>query len=888
MLQLIYKGAEVLLEDEAGKVAATMTGGVIGNRIDYAVCRVFGKSKSYFDSLRTHDPALNHDIERSTRKAYLEATLELVLEARRRVEGSTDRRVLRALEGAIRKDLNNVEDTLPKPLVDARLFLVDSGIAPPERVARLTETLEVNFKADMSRWMANLELSTLDIVASVAGKIKSRKQEKLHYAAVIEELLGSGWTVDTKSQRNIKRDWYNLIAIAFMEELKSNQRLANVFQTKLLAEMAVEEPRAAPIASFDNFASHFAQIAEPLGRIESKIHLVGKDVKEIKQEVLRQAADLAVLRDYAEKQEKHQLKTLQEQEQKLARKDKEHAETKAMLEKVMEERTALVEQIEQRNDAFAAEVLEIQQRVLALGNRRFSSPPCLRRSSQLWVRRFRWQLAGVALVLAAGGYLGTRVAPPKPGVVRIVITDLDCPDPSAFRMFRRQTGSTEDLRFTNRVKKELDHLVDEGAKNVEVVRLKKRMMSHENPSKARALLQSERGHVLIWGDISTCGAVADEAIHVDWKFDDVPGSHRYSERRIKIVENSSIALPKFNPKETTALVAEIVRLSQRGVIAPRPDGDRDIRNANVQGGGMQIAGSGSNDANVRALKAFNDGVALFHQQEYLRAVERFRDAAKIRGRMNNWALALYYYGSRLGLPKGEGPWRDAFGKFADAVDEEKNSPQPDEPLIAGILNNWGIALDELARLLADEGKLKAADEGKLKAAEGLWEDAFRKYDEALAYKVPSFEANHNWGLAEFEWGKQTPWPKAESILRNAKDKLELAAKSTDDLVDSGTALSNSVAVLLELADHDSPRKTDYLVDARERGEEALKRGGNLAAYNLACVALRNGGKETARKYLMMAVEKRDLPKRDIIDGDKDMNSVRSESWFAKVRESAER
>ncbi|MCW5977328.1 MAG: hypothetical protein KIT09_04590 [Bryobacteraceae bacterium] len=114
--------------------------------------------------------------------------------------------------------------------------------------------------------------------------------------AVIEELLEKGWSIDTRFQKNVTRDWYGLVAIAFIEKLKTTPRVATVFESKLLAEIAAREPAAAPIASFDGFSTEFERLSVPLQRIEDKLGIVSRDVGEIRQDVREIKESLGLIR----------------------------------------------------------------------------------------------------------------------------------------------------------------------------------------------------------------------------------------------------------------------------------------------------------------------------------------------------------------------------------------------------------------------------------------------------------------------------------------------------------------------------------------------------------------------------------------------------------------
>ena len=136
-------------------------------------------------------------------------------------------------------------------------------MAPAERMNRLRQTLRKNLETDLKRWLP-------------AGT---------QAPSIVYELLESGWTIDTKFQKNVRRDWYSVIAIAFVEKLKTTPRLATVFEAKILSEIAVREPAARPMATLTGFAGELDQITAPLQRIEDSLGIISRDVTEIREDV---------------------------------------------------------------------------------------------------------------------------------------------------------------------------------------------------------------------------------------------------------------------------------------------------------------------------------------------------------------------------------------------------------------------------------------------------------------------------------------------------------------------------------------------------------------------------------------------------------------------------
>ncbi|HXG72915.1 MAG TPA: tetratricopeptide repeat protein [Gemmatimonadaceae bacterium] len=261
MTAVAGKVLDSMLGDRANRLIAAVVGGVIGNRADRLVCEAAGSSWNFFKNLRTQDPNLNHDLERATREAYLLATLELIRQAELRTEIDSSRfltagnaEALATIRRAIEADLRNIDNTLPQPLTDAHLFLIDPDAAPAERLGRLRDTLRRNLTQDFSRWLPDGQEPT-----------------------VVNTLLRDGWLISTARVGNVARDWYSLIAIAFIEKVKTNPRLSTVFESKLLAQIASREPAAAPVASFQGLAANLEAITVPLQRIEDALGLILRD-----------------------------------------------------------------------------------------------------------------------------------------------------------------------------------------------------------------------------------------------------------------------------------------------------------------------------------------------------------------------------------------------------------------------------------------------------------------------------------------------------------------------------------------------------------------------------------------------------------------------------------
>lgn len=275
-LSELAKAVEWFLTDDAsgvGKTGAAIAGGVLGNRADRLVCHVLGSAGDYFKRLRTTDPSVSHDLEWAAQKAYLVATQEMARQAVVRMEANPAWKIWRPavdrIGAGIKRDLDDKGRTLPVRISDLELWLLDERKQPADRMQRLRTAMEKKLRADIcERW--------------TDGDVPT----------VIEDLLRTGWQIDTKRIKNVDRDWHGLIAIAFMEELKRSTSLSELFQSKVLVEMANREPELEPIASFAGFQAALDKVLLPLQEIEdslgvlhSKVDAIVLGVGEVKAEL---------------------------------------------------------------------------------------------------------------------------------------------------------------------------------------------------------------------------------------------------------------------------------------------------------------------------------------------------------------------------------------------------------------------------------------------------------------------------------------------------------------------------------------------------------------------------------------------------------------------------
>jgi len=367
------KVVDSLLGGQANPLVAAIVGGVIGNRADGAVCAAFSASWDYFKNLRTTDPPLNRDFERATREAYLVATIELIRQAEQRLEvASAGATLFRAdqktLTGQLRRgaeaDLRDVGNKLPAPVDDAHLLLLDSGSAQQDRIRRLREALESNLKRDANRWLNGAAIPE-----------------------AVTELLAKGWMIDTAHQKGVQRDWHSLIAIAFIEKVKSDPRLAAVFQSRLLARIAEQDSGAASIATMDRFTARLDELAAPLQRIEDTLGVMRDELRALREDLSTQrAVQIALDRQIADESEARIIAELDQRDRGLRElilgmrvPGEELRAARLKLDAVIAERDQLVERMAQGDRQYAAEVDEFRRQIAGLTG---SASPELREAMQ--------------------------------------------------------------------------------------------------------------------------------------------------------------------------------------------------------------------------------------------------------------------------------------------------------------------------------------------------------------------------------------------------------------------------------------------------------------------------------------------------------------------------
>ena len=137
-----------------------------------------------------------------------------------------------------------------------------------------------------------------------------------------------------------------------------------------------------------------------------------------------------------------------------------------------------------------------------------------------------------------------------------------------------------------------------------------------------------------------------------------------------------------------------------------------------------------------------------------------------------------------------------YEKAADCFAKITQDPNlKDTPTAAGVYNNWGNALTELA-------KQKQGAE-----ADRLFAESCDKYQKAVQIKPDLHEAYNNWGATSSEWARRKQGPDSERLFADACDKYQKAVQIKPDY---HMVYNNWGTALLELAKQKQGAEADKL------------------------------------------------------------------------------
>jgi tetratricopeptide (TPR) repeat protein len=181
------------------------------------------------------------------------------------------------------------------------------------------------------------------------------------------------------------------------------------------------------------------------------------------------------------------------------------------------------------------------------------------------------------------------------------------------------------------------------------------------------------------------------------------------------------------------------------------------------------------------------------------------------------------------------------------------------------LNNWGAALYEQA-------KRKSGAE-----ADDLLAQADEKVQAALGIKPDDHEALYNWGTALSAQAKTKSGAEAEALFAQAGEKYAAALGIKPD---KHEALYNWGLCFIDWARARGLEGSAELLDSaweKCSAAEALVPG--LGAYSLACISSLRGDEEGCRRWLEVSRTHGELPSREHLLADLDLENVRAAPWF---------
>jgi tetratricopeptide (TPR) repeat protein len=183
------------------------------------------------------------------------------------------------------------------------------------------------------------------------------------------------------------------------------------------------------------------------------------------------------------------------------------------------------------------------------------------------------------------------------------------------------------------------------------------------------------------------------------------------------------------------------------------------------------------------------------------------------------------------------------------------------------LNNWGNAL------YAD-AKTKAGEE-----ADRLFEEAGRKYAEALHLKPDFPEALFNWGNALSDQAKTKTGEEADRLFEEAGRKYAEALRLEPDYLE---ALGNWGNALYDQAKTKAGEEADRLF--KEAGRKLAEHAGSNT-YNLACAEAIEGNTREAIRWLQACESAGERLSRARIAAEKDFDRIRNQPEFVSFVES---
>ncbi|MCX6831874.1 MAG: hypothetical protein NT028_07015 [candidate division Zixibacteria bacterium] len=243
------------------------------------------------------------------------------------------------------------------------------------------------------------------------------------------------------------------------------------------------------------------------------------------------------------------------------------------------------------------------------------------------------------------------------------------------------------------------------------------------------------------------------------------------------------------------------------------------------------------------------------------AAEKYDAALKIKPddheTLYNWGTALSDQAEGKAGAEADRLFAMAAEKYEAAL---KIKPSDHEALY-----NWGLALFNLARA-------KTGAE-----ADRLFAMAAEKYEAVLQIKPDYYKALNNWGAALYDRAKAKTGAEADRLYTLAAEKYEAALKIKPDLHES--LINWSSALSDQAKTKTGEKRNELLTAAEDKCNQAESLSPGSGAYNLACVASLRGRPDECRKWLEISREAGELPRKEKLKKDIDLDPVRELDWF---------
>lgn len=256
----------------ASFVIGAAVSGIVGNRSDAVLCQVM---RDITERLRRGEPAVNHDIQRAVRKAYLQATLA-VCEAclqERGVEPWVLRRDLRTImQQAWRPDeeirwLDNVRGAIHKELGQ----LPQAEYELPSTVA--VKQVELLLQPKGSPGVQRLAELRTDLRKGLLDEVSHKYTKKYGEppGRFLEMVQGQDDT--TSDEAATRLDWFELLCAFFVHQLKTNERVRSLFEGQLLAQLTVEG------VTFEAMEKEFSNLA---GKLTQRFDVLDEQLTQLR------------------------------------------------------------------------------------------------------------------------------------------------------------------------------------------------------------------------------------------------------------------------------------------------------------------------------------------------------------------------------------------------------------------------------------------------------------------------------------------------------------------------------------------------------------------------------------------------------------------------------